>query len=130
MPRTGSTALSFLLAEDPGTRSLRLWESARAGPAALDGRGPDPRIAWPSCGEQQQEFSPRSAALVPSTATGPMECQELMALDFKSQIFLAFAYLPSYSNWFLYEPTSPPRTGTSAARCKLLQWGTPAGRGG
>src|SRR5688572_11801351 len=27
LPRTGSTALSFLLAEDPNARSLRLWES-------------------------------------------------------------------------------------------------------
>jgi hypothetical protein len=26
LPRTGSTALSFLLAEDPNARSLRLWE--------------------------------------------------------------------------------------------------------
>src|SRR6476660_9707118 len=32
LPRTGSTALSFLLAEDPGTRSLRLWESAAPAP--------------------------------------------------------------------------------------------------
>ena len=69
---------------------------------------------------QQAEFSPRSAALVPSTATGPMECQELMALDFKSQIFLAYAYLPSYSNWFLYDADLTPTyrvraTGTAAA---------------
>ena len=27
LPRTGSTALSFLLAEDPDARSLRRWES-------------------------------------------------------------------------------------------------------
>src|SRR4051795_11481069 len=32
LPRTGSTALSFLLAEDPATRSLRLWESAAPAP--------------------------------------------------------------------------------------------------
>ena len=103
LPRTGSTALSFLLAEDPGTRSLRLWESGAPAPPPSTVEGPDPRIAMAELQvEQQRMFSPRSAALVPSTATGPMECQELMALDFKSQIFLAYAYLPSYSNWFLY----------------------------
>src|SRR6185437_14343857 len=26
LPRTGSTALSFMLAQDPGNRSLRMWE--------------------------------------------------------------------------------------------------------
>ena len=39
-PRTGSTALSFLLAEDPDARSLRRWEAANALPAAVDGRRP------------------------------------------------------------------------------------------
>ena len=28
-----------------------------------------------------------------------MECLELMALDFKSHIFQAFAQIPSYSTW-------------------------------
>ena len=37
LPRTGTTALSHLLAQDPATRSLRVWESARAGAAARDG---------------------------------------------------------------------------------------------
>ena len=32
LPRTGSTALSFLLAEDPDARSLRRWESSRPCP--------------------------------------------------------------------------------------------------
>ena len=44
LPRTGSTALSFLLAEDPGARSLRLWESSAPAPppSTVDGaRSPD-----------------------------------------------------------------------------------------
>src|SRR4249920_3961994 len=32
LPRTGSTALSFLLAEDPRTRSLLAWESGAPTP--------------------------------------------------------------------------------------------------
>ena len=37
LPRTGSTALSFLLAQDPARRSLRTWEAGRAVPTAGDG---------------------------------------------------------------------------------------------
>src|SRR5436305_4655810 len=47
LPRTGSTALSFLLAEDPATRSLRLWESAAPAPPPSTVAGPDPRIEVP-----------------------------------------------------------------------------------
>src|SRR4051794_15298158 len=32
LPRTGSTALSFLLAQDPGIRYLRAWESSQPCP--------------------------------------------------------------------------------------------------
>ena len=32
LPRTGSTALSFLLAQDPSRRSLRVWEAANPCP--------------------------------------------------------------------------------------------------
>ena len=35
----------------------------------------------------QQEMNPRLSALVPSSPTGPMECQELMALDFRAHYF-------------------------------------------
>ena len=65
-------------------------------------------------------YSPRSAALVPSTATGPMECQDLMALDFKSHYFQAYAYLPSYSDWFLLDAdltSDLPVRAAGAASC-------------
>jgi Sulfotransferase family len=127
LPRTGSTALSFLLAEDPGTRSLRMWESNAPAPPPSTVEPPDPRIAVAEMqGEQQKLYSPRSAALVPSTATGPMECQELMALDFKSQIFLAYAYLPSYSDWFLYDADLTTTYQYERRTLKMLQWGSPA----
>ena len=37
LPRTGTTALSQLVAADPQFRSLRLWESSRPLPAARVG---------------------------------------------------------------------------------------------
>jgi hypothetical protein len=55
-----------------------------------------------------------------------MECQELMALDFKSQIFQAYAYVPSYSKWFLYDADLTPTYAYERRALQLLQWGTSA----
>ena len=81
LPRTGSTALSFLLAEDPNVRYLRQWESSQPCPPPCTVEGPDPRI---------QQAAPETAgtkAHVPSDVNGPMECLDLMALDFKTQMY-------------------------------------------
>ena len=128
LPRTGSTALSFLLAEDPNARSLRLWESGQPCPPPSTVTPPDPRIATTTANmAMQDEMNPRLASLVPSSPTGPMECQELMALDFRAHYFSAFAHVPSYNDWLLDADL------TSTYRCErrvlqLLQWGEPAGR--
>ena len=69
-------------------------------------------------------MNPRLAALVPAEATGPMECQELMALDFRAHYFPAFAHLPSYTEWLLdADLTSTYRYERRVL--KLLQWGEP-----
>jgi hypothetical protein len=123
LPRTGSTALSFLLAEDPGARSLRKWEAVRPCPPPSTVEGPDPRIAQAEHETTlQEQMAPRLSALVPSTATGPEECQDLMALDFKAQYFQAFAHIPSYSDWLV----DADLTSTYAYErrvLKMLQWG-------
>ena len=126
LPRTGSTALSFLLAEDPAARSLRTWEAAEPCPPPATVAGPDPRIARAQ--EQARimdELAPRMAALVPSAPTGPMECLDLMALDFKSHYFTAFAHVPSYSAWLLDADLTPTYRYERRA-LKVLQWGSPA----
>jgi hypothetical protein len=128
LPRTGSTALSFLLAEDPNARSLRLWESGQPCPPPSTVEPPDPRIATTEANMAiQNEMNPRLAALVPSAPTGPMECQELMALDFRAHYFSAFAHLPSYTDWLLdADLTSTYRYERRVL--KLLQWGEPTRR--
>jgi hypothetical protein len=126
LPRTGSTALSFLLAEDPAARSLRTWESAEPCPPPATVAGPDPRIARAQeQARMRDELAPRMAALVPSTPTGPMECQDLMALDFKSHYFQAFAHVPSYAAWLVDADLTPTYQYERRA-LKLLQWGSPA----
>jgi hypothetical protein len=119
LPRTGSTALSFLLAQDPGVRYLRQWESTRPCPPPSTVEGRDPRIPQ-AAGE-----TAGTRAHVPSDAEGPMECLDLMALDFKTHIYQAFAQIPSYSAWLLdADLTSTYRYERRVL--KLLQWGEPA----
>jgi len=129
LPRTGSTALSFLLAEDPAARSLRLFEGTAPCPPPSTVVGPDPRIAQAEANMQAQaQIMPRMASLVPSSPTGPYECQDLMGLDFKSHYFLAFAHVPSYARWLLHEADLRSTYRYERRALKLLQWGEPARR--
>jgi hypothetical protein len=120
LPRTGSTALSFLLARDPEIRYLHSWESAEPCPPPSTVRGDDPRIP------------PGVVALwagsrhhVPQDPNGPMECLDLMALDFTSQIFQAYAHVPSYSEWLLDRADFTSTYAYERRVLKLLQWGQP-----
>jgi hypothetical protein len=128
LPRTGSTALAFLLAEDPNARTLRLWEATEPCPPPSTVEPPDPRIAATAAGlEMHHQMSPRMAVLLPSSATGPEECQDLMALDFRAHYFQAFAYVPSYADW-LVDADLDSTYAYERRVLKLLQWGEPTTR--
>jgi hypothetical protein len=119
LPRTGSTALSFLLAQDPDIRYLHTWEAAQPCPPPSTVVGPDPRVP-PGLAVVQAG----SRHHVPADPNGPMECLDLMALNFNSQIFQAFAHIPTYSQWLI----DADFTATYAYQrrvLKLLQWGQP-----
>ena len=118
LPRTGSTALSFLLAQDPNVRYLRQWESTQPCPPPSTVAGPDPRIPE-AAGEKVG-----TRDHVPSDVEGPMECLDLMALDFKTHIYQAFAQIPSYSEWFLNADLTSTYLYERRV-LKLLQWGEP-----
>ncbi len=117
LPRTGSTALSFLLAQDPNVRYLRTWESSQPCPPPSTVDGPDPRI--PAGGEKAG-----TRAHVPNDINGPMECLDLMALDFKTHIYQAFAQIPAYSAWLLDADLTSTYMYERRV-LKLLQWGEP-----
>lgn len=121
LPRTGSTALAFLLAQDPAVRYLHSWEAAQPCPPPSTVVGADPRI--PS-GTVSVKAGSRHH--VPQDADGPMECLDLMALDFTSQIFQAYAHIPTYSNWLLDKADFTSTYAYQRRVLKLLQWGTPA----
>lgn len=120
LPRTGSTALSFLLAQDPNIRYLRSWESAQPCPPPSTVRGADPRIP-----EELRPVMVGSRHHVPNDIRGPMECLDLMALDFTSQIFQAYAQIPSYSEWLLERADFTSTYLYEQRVLKLLQWQEP-----
>ncbi len=121
LPRTGSTALSFLLAQDENARYLRSSEASEPCPPpctlAPTGKKIHPDIASNMAAGQKSH--------VPLGDDGPAECQDLMALDFKSQIFLAFAQVPSYADWLLNADLTSTYQYQRRA-LKLLQWRRPS----
>lgn len=118
LPRTGSTALSFLLSSDPAIRYLRAWESNAPCPPPSTVVGPDPRRGVAS--EVDQVAG--AGSHTPTGIDGPMECLDIMALDFKSQMFPAFAMVPSYADWLM--DTDMEATYLYHRRVlQLLQWG-------
>lgn len=122
LPRTGSSALSFLLSSDPAIRYLRVWESSRPCPPPSTVKGPDPRRGESASAADEKLKGGRRT---PTGIDGAMECQDLMALDFKSQMFQALAQIPSYADWLLDADLT--ETYLYERRVvKLLQWGEPA----
>jgi Sulfotransferase family len=103
LPRTGSTALSFLLACDTSRRSLRTWEAGKpCPPPETATEYTDPRIAETQVNiDITNQMFPGFEGMLPTAATGPQECILVMALDFKSQVFEGMASIPAYSSWLM-----------------------------
>jgi hypothetical protein len=119
LPRTGSTALSMLLAQDPEVRYLRRWESAQPCPPPSTVKGVDPRIPL----GKGEMIGTRYH--VPGDTHGPMECHELMALDCKSHLYQSLAQIPTYSAWLVESAELETTLSYQRRVMKLLQWGEP-----
>lgn len=127
LPRTGSSALACMLGADTRYRSLRNWEAMwpcpPPEPASYDN---DPRIARAEAAMQRRaENFPRMTAMLPSTAVSPTECQLFMGYAFKSQLFQAFAHIPSYTEWLNHKAAMVPCYRYVKRVLKLLQWRWP-----
>jgi hypothetical protein len=111
MPRTGTTALVDMLAQDPAARAPLQWESANLFPPADRANwARDPRIA--AMENRLQASAPTNpiVALGLHTfgATLPDECNNLLTLEFWSTDFTTRAVLPRYVEWLrLGQPTRP-----------------------
>ena len=126
LPRTGTTALSQLVAADPQFRSLRMWESqAPTPPPEAATQHSDPRIAQAEAGlKMLDDMFPLMKMLYNSEPTAPTECQDLMGMSFRTFHFDGAVRAPRYLAWLM--DCEMRETYTFHRRVlKLLQWHCP-----
>ncbi|BCO99750.1 sulfotransferase family protein [Mycobacterium intracellulare] len=126
LPRTGTTALSQLVAADPQFRSLRMWESqAPVPPPEAATQHSDPRIAQAEAGlKMLNNMFPLMKTLYNSEPTAPTECQDLMGMSFRTFHFDGAVRAPGYLAWLM----DCDMRGTYLFHrrvLKLLQWHCP-----
>ncbi len=129
LPRTGSTILHKLIAEDPNNRFLTTWESnLLSPPPEADTYETDPRIGmWDELLSMAHSVSPGIEKMHPVGARLPEECLLLQAHDFKSQLFNYQFDVRGYNNW-LEEQDMLPVYKTQKMLMQYLQWKNPRAR--
>lgn len=130
LPRTGTTALVDLLAQDPAARAPLQWETANLfPPPRREGWDDDPRIsALQEMFEVASETNPLVAlGLHTFGATLPDECNSFLTLDFWSPNLTAATPLPAYSEWLRLGRLQHPYA-THHMVLQHLQAHGPAGR--
>ena len=101
MPRSGSTFLHELLAEDPGNRVPRVWElmfPVAPPPGARNGR--DLR-AWKAKASLWcfRRLAPRADSVHPIRAWSPHECVAIHSYTLMSEEFISTCRIPSYEKF-------------------------------
>jgi len=129
LPRTGTSILHELLAQDPENRVPMTWEVMWPWPpperATFD---TDPRI-----GRAERHFAgiermlPEFKRMHPTGAQFPQECVALMAHDFASLLFHTTHRIPSYQAW-LDGIDWRPVYASHRRQLQYLQWRAPAVR--
>lgn len=101
LPRTGTSILHELLAQDPANRVPMTWEVRRPFPAPRTvSYHDDPRIA-----EAEKHFGniyraiPAFRSMHPMGAQLPQECVAITAYEFASMIPETTHHVPSYQSW-------------------------------
>jgi hypothetical protein len=109
-PRTGTTILFDVLAQDPALRAPLTWEvDLPIPPPDTAGFEDDPRIA------EVQASLDMAESLMPGFTTfhpmGPrlgQECVRITAGDFRSMIFPTQYRVPTYNRWLLHDADLAP----------------------
>jgi len=100
LPRTGTTLLHNLLAQDPGNRVLRVWEALRPLPPGGVGATEEELAARAEVWlERLYAMTPGFRAIHGATAKGPEECDVLLQNSFASQHFDDMFRADAYSEW-------------------------------
>lgn len=127
--RTGTTVLSYLLAQDPDNRSLARWEAAiPCPPPGLDAAADEERLERLELQiAGQHEATPELAAINIQEADGPTECVLVLSHEFKSLLFDCSLHIPSFYDW---NRSADQRSAYEHHRAtlQLLQWKKPPHR--
>jgi hypothetical protein len=104
-PRTGTTILYDLLAQDPELRAPLTWEVDAPCPVPRpETYHSDPRIAQTQASiELSEQIVPGFLAFHPMGALVGQECVRITASEFTSMIFSVQYRLPSYYRWLMYD---------------------------
>lgn len=97
LPRTGTTYLHTLMAQDPRHRTIPYWESFEPVPPF---KGPDLRIKrLAKMLRQMDDVAPGYQAIHPMTAESPEECVALFMNAFRTVQFDIQYRVPDYVDW-------------------------------
>jgi hypothetical protein len=109
LPRTGTTALHSLLAQDPEHQVLEYWLAAAPGPRPPRSAWQrDPRFVAARRGLRSVYFlDPDLKAIHLLTPEGPDECRHLFLQSFVDHTFDSNAHIPSYTRWFASQDMRP-----------------------
>lgn len=123
-PRTGTTILFDLLAQDPRFRVPLTWEVAQPHPPPETATYlTDPRIADAAIAQAMSEsLHPGFQSIHPSGPLRGQECVAITAGDFRSLLFSTAFHVPSYSRWLLWEADMAPAYRYHRKFLQLLQW--------
>ncbi|GAY15525.1 sulfotransferase [Mycobacterium sp. shizuoka-1] len=104
-PRTGTTILYDLLAQDPDLRAPLTWEVDQPFPVPQpETYDTDPRIAETQAQlEMTEQLMPGFMKFHPMSARGGQECVRITAGTFCSMIYSTQYRLPNYAHWLHYE---------------------------
>ena len=100
LPRSGTTFLHSLLAQDPANLIPRVWQLIHPYPLDKPRNGPDPRRR--RVGRQLRLFgivAPEFRRMHPIDADSPQECSEITAHLFASLRFDTTYHIPRYRRW-------------------------------
>lgn len=130
LPRTGSTALSYLLAQDRGIRALRQWEANQPTPPPdIRTEHDDPRFLAAQAALAHTDSIPSELrSMLPSSPDGPAECLDLLSMTFRCMALDVMAKTPSYGHWLFTDCDFGPAYRYHQRVLKLLQWKRPPSR--
>ncbi|MEW6273004.1 MAG: sulfotransferase [Thermodesulfobacteriota bacterium] len=129
LPRTGTTLLHGLLAQDPSSRAPLTWEMMFPSPPPR--RRPGQRDRRAALAERQirwfHRLSPEFRAIHPTGAELPEECLVIASHAFMSFQFQTMYDVPSYESW-LEQQDLRPAYHWHRRFLQQLQWRSPAAR--